>query len=328
MAPTKLNIDVPAVAAEAVRIEAQGLEMLAEALAPGTALALAMEEAAATIFAADGRLVVTGMGKSGHVSRKIAATFASTGQPAIYVHPGEASHGDLGMIEDRDVVLALSNSGETPELADVIGYARRFGIPLIALTSGADSTLAKAATIRLIQPKAREACAETSAPTTSTTVAMALGDALAVTLLTARGFTASDFKTYHPGGKLGAQLRKVSDLMPADRQVPLVAQGTDLLEAIKTMTAAGFGCIGITGRHNELVGIITDGDLRRHADALVGARVDDVMTKNPQTAAPGMVAGEALAMITRRGITALFVVEENRPVGLLHVHDLLKKGVL
>lgn len=323
-----LPIDVPSVAAEAVRIEGAGLELLAQALAAGEPLAIAMEEAVRTIRAAKGRVVVTGMGKSGHVARKIAATFASTGQPSTYVHPGEASHGDLGMIEERDVVLALSNSGETTELADVLGYTKRFSIPLIALTSRPDSTLGRTADICLAQPVAEEACQETSAPTTSTTVAMALGDALAVALLRARGFTATDFKTYHPGGKLGAQLRRVSDLVPEGRKPPLASLGTPVTDAIEVMTKAGFGCVGITEADGRLVGIITDGDLRRHATELASASVDDVMTRDPRTVTTNTMAGEALGFLTKKEITALFVVEDGKPVSLLHVHDLLRQGVL
>ena len=325
----RLSINVPDVAAKAIAVEIAGLEQLAAALKPGEPLAEAMTEAVRTIRAASGRVIITGMGKSGHVGRKIAATLASTGQPATYVHPGEASHGDLGMIEERDVVMALSNSGETPELSDILAYTHRFQIPLIGLTSKADSTLGKAATIGLIAPRVTEACAETAAPTTSTTVAMALGDALAGSLLEARGFTANDIKTYHPGGKLGAQLRKVRDLLPEGRQPPVVASGTSVLEAIPTMTAAGLGCLGIIGEDGKLMGIITDGDLRRHATDVNRASVDEVMTKSPETANPGTMAGDALNYLTRKEITSLFVVDDdNRPISVLHVHDLLKKGVM
>jgi len=324
-----LTIDVPAVAAKAVGVEIAGLQQLANALKTGEPLAAAMTEAVETIRRASGRVIVTGMGKSGHVARKIAATLASTGQPATYVHPGEASHGDLGMIEDRDVVMALSNSGETPELSDILAYTHRFQIPLLGLTSRADSTLGQAATIPLIAPRVEEACAETSAPTTSTTVAMALGDSLAVSLLEARGFTANDFKTYHPGGKLGAQLRKVADLLPAKRQPPTVPIGTAVLDAIDTMSRAGLGCIGIVDDAGKLVGIITDGDLRRHASDIRTAIVEDVMTKAPETATAKTMAGDALNYLTQKEITSLFVVDdEGKPLSVLHVHDLLKKGVL
>lgn len=324
----ELPIDVPAVAAAAVRVEARGLELLARSLEPGKPLAVAMTDAVRAIRAASGRVMVTGMGKSGHVGRKLAATLASTGQPATYVHPAEASHGDLGMIEERDVVIALSNSGETPELSDIIAFTRRFSIPLIGVTTRGDSTLAKSASIALIAPKVEEACQETSAPTTSTTVAMALGDALAVALLEARGFTALDFKTFHPGGKLGAQLRRVADLVPEGRQPPTVREGTDVMDAIAVMSEAGFGCIGIVDAAGRLGGIITDGDLRRHAGELPTATVDTVMTREPKTVTPQTMAGEALNHLTRKEITALFVVEDGKPVSLLHVHDLLRQGVL
>ena len=326
--PSVLSLDAAATAQEVIGVESQGLSLLAAALDPGQVLAAQAQAAVEAISIAKGRLIVTGMGKSGHVGRKIAATFASTGQTANYVHPGEASHGDLGMIEERDVVLALSNSGETPELADVLGYARRFSIPLIGMTSKAGSTLAKSASLPLVLPTAEEACHETSAPTTSTTMMMAMGDALAVTLLRARGFTKADFKTFHPGGKLGAQLRRVSDLIPEGRQVPVVPDGTPVLQAIETMSKAGFGCIGVVDSDGLLSGIITDGDLRRHASRLNEASVDEVMTQAPQTVREDTVAGEALSILTSRGITALFVVSEGKPVNLLHVHDCLQQGVL
>ncbi|MEO1659293.1 MAG: KpsF/GutQ family sugar-phosphate isomerase [Pseudomonadota bacterium] len=323
-----LPIDVAAAAAETVKVEIAGLQMLADALAPGTQLSKTLEEAVATTLAAKGRMIVTGMGKSGHIGHKIAATLASTGQPAMFVHPGEASHGDLGMIEERDVVLALSNSGETPELSDVLGYTGRFGIPLIAMTSNPDSTLGQAATLPLLLPKAPEACSETSAPTTSTTLMIALGDALAVALLQARGFTAADFKRYHPGGKLGAQLRRVSDLVPQGRIPPLVSEGDPVTEAVRVISDAGFGCVGVANSKGKLIGIITDGDLRRHIDDLVGSAVEDIMTRDPKTVAPDTVAGEALSYLSKTGITALFIIEDERPTSLLHVHDCLKQGVL
>ncbi|MEM6748609.1 MAG: KpsF/GutQ family sugar-phosphate isomerase [Pseudomonadota bacterium] len=323
-----LSVDVAAAAAETVKIEIAGLHMLADALSPSTPLAKTLEEAVRATRAAEGRMIVTGMGKSGHIGRKIAATLASTGQPAMFVHPGEASHGDLGMIEERDVILALSNSGETPELSDVLGYARRFGIPLMGMTSNPESTLAKASTIPLVLPKAPEACSETAAPTTSTTLMIALGDALAVALLRARGFTSADFKTYHPGGKLGAQLRRVSDLVPEGRIPPLVSEGDPVTEAVRVISDEGFGCVGVANAKGKLIGIITDGDLRRHIDDLTGAAVEDIMTRDPKTVAPDTVAGEALSYLSKTGITALFIVENDRPTSLLHVHDCLKQGVL
>jgi arabinose-5-phosphate isomerase len=317
-----------AVARSTITTEIDGLESLRAALADDGALAEPFRAAVETIRTARGRVVCTGMGKSGHIARKIAATLASTGQPATYVHPGEASHGDLGMIEENDVVLALSNSGETPELADVLAYTHRFGIPLLAVTSGAESTLGKAATTLLLMPKVTEACRETSAPTTSTTVALAFGDALAVALLEGRGFTKNDFRTFHPGGKLGAQLRRVDDLLPEGRMPPLVASGTPVLEAITVMTDAGLGCVGIVDDRGELAGIITDGDLRRHAGELQAADVDSVMTPDPLTVGMDSLAADALHELMSKGITALFVVDGRKPVAVLHVHDLLRQGVL
>ncbi len=323
-----LQLDVAAAASETVKIEMAGMAMLADALMPGSPLSTALADAVKATLAAKGRMIVTGMGKSGHIGRKIAATLASTGQPAMFVHPGEASHGDLGMIEDRDVVLALSNSGETPELSDVLGYTRRFGIPLIGMTSNPDSTLAKASTMPLVLPKAPEACSETAAPTTSTTLMIALGDALAVALLQARGFTASDFKTYHPGGKLGAQLRRVGDLVPEGRIPPLVSEGDPVTEAVRVISEAGFGCVGVANAKGKLIGVITDGDLRRHIDDLTGSAVEDIMTRDPKTVSVETVAGEALSYLSTTRITSLFIVEDDRPTSLLHIHDCLKQGVL
>ena len=311
-----------------IATEARGLADLADAFADGAPLAKAFSEALSLIQAAPGRVIVTGMGKSGHVARKIAATLASTGTPALFVHPAEASHGDLGMIGQADVVLALSNSGETPELGAILAYAVRFDIPLIALTSRAESALGRAADVILALPDAPEACAEVAAPTTSTTLAMVAGDALAVALLRARGFTGDDFKTFHPGGKLGASLRRVEDMMHADRELPLVPLGSGVPEAVAELSAKGFGCVGVTeGAH--LVGIVTDGDLRRHVgEGLSGLSVDQVMTRAPKTVTPRTLAAEALGILSRTKITALFVTEAERPVGLIHIHDVLEEGVL
>lgn len=315
--------------ARTLRIEADGVIALADALDdPKTPLAQAFFAAFETIKAAAGRVVVTGMGKSGHIARKLAATLASTGCPAVFVHPAEASHGDLGMIGEEDCVIALSNSGETPELRDVLGYCGRFDIPLIAITSGGESTLAKAADIVLQLPGVPEACGETRAPTTSTTMSLALGDALAVALLTERGFTKDDFKTFHPGGKLGASLTKVRDVMHRDREVPLVTAGTKMPEAIKVLNAGGFGCVGVLA-NGKLVGIVTDGDIRRRIDAdMASLSVDEVMTKDPKSVTPATLAAEALGYLSRTRITALFVVEDGTPVGLIHVHDMLSLGVM
>jgi arabinose-5-phosphate isomerase len=311
--------------AEARRVletEAAALATLAAAL--DGSFGAALERLAAVT----GRIVVTGMGKSGHVGRKIAATLASTGSPALFVHPAEASHGDLGMITPADAILALSNSGETPELSDILAYARRFAIPLVAVTSRADSTLARHADVALKLPAAPEACPMGLAPTTSTTLMLALGDAIAVALLARKGFSASDFRVFHPGGKLGQRLARVRDLMHTGADVPLAAETTRMDEALVIMTAGRFGCLGLTDGSSRLSGIITDGDLRRHMEpGLLGRRAAEVMTRNPRTIDPDALAAEALRMMNERRITALFVVEEGRPTGILHVHDLLRAGV-
>ncbi|MEE9329940.1 MAG: KpsF/GutQ family sugar-phosphate isomerase, partial [Parvularculaceae bacterium] len=273
--------------------------------------------------------IVTGMGKSGHIARKIAATLASTGQPAMYVHPGEASHGDLGMIGQGDLVLALSNSGETPELGDIIAYCGRFHIPLLAITSGATSSLAKGADHLLLLPAAKEACGETRAPTTSTTMSLALGDALAVALLRDKGFSASDFRNYHPGGKLGAAFKQVRHMMHDHKELPLVDAETKMDEAVRVMGQCGFGCVGLVDGSGQLIGIVTDGDLRRHFDDSLPQRLArDIMTSDPLTVQPDTMAAEALAILSEKRITALFVVENGKPIGLLHVHDCLDIGVI
>ncbi|WP_334175428.1 KpsF/GutQ family sugar-phosphate isomerase [Pseudoxanthobacter sp.] len=274
-----------------------------------------------------GRVIVTGMGKSGHIGTKIAATLASTGTPAFFVHPAEASHGDLGMITNEDVVLAMSWSGETAELAAIVGYTKRFRVPLIAFTSRADSTLGRAADYLLTLPVTGEACPHGLAPTTSTTLQLALGDCLAIALLEARGFTAQDFRVYHPGGKLGASLRLVRDLMYTGARLPLAPLGTKMSDAILTMTGKGFGCLGITDTEGRLVGVITDGDLRRNiAGDLLQRTVDQVMNPRPHTIAQGVLAASALETLNKSAITSLFVVEEGRPIGIIHMHDLLRAG--
>ncbi|MFN3960593.1 MAG: SIS domain-containing protein [Parvularculaceae bacterium] len=276
-----------------------------------------------------GKIVATGIGKSGHVARKIAATLSSTGAPAIFVHPGEASHGDLGVIAREDCVLALSKSGETPELSDVLAHARRFAIPVAAITAAPGSTLARAADARLILPEATEACGETRAPTTSTTMMMAAGDALAIALLRDKGFTASDFHGFHPRGSLGAALRRVRDLMHGPEHLPVVIDSASVTDAVAAMTRGGFGCAGVVNAAGALVGIVTDGDLRRaFGKAGADAAVTAIMTREPKTVTPETLAGEALGILSRGKITALFVVEGGRPVGLLHVHDCLSTGVL
>ena len=277
---------------------------------------------------AKGRLIVTGLGKSGHIGRKIAATFASTGTPAFFVHAAEASHGDLGMITADDVILALSWSGEQPEMKNLVTYAKRFRIPVIAMTADRESTLSKAADVALTLPKAREACPHNLAPTTSSLMLLALGDALAIALLEGRGFTSVDFSVLHPGGKLGALLKYTRDLMHAGDAVPLKPLGTKMSDALVEMSSKGFGCVGITDARGHIVGIVTDGDLRRHMRAdLMTAVVDEVMTKNPKTIGRDLLAGEVLEILNSSKITALIVTEANKPVGIVHLHDLLRAGV-
>jgi arabinose-5-phosphate isomerase len=285
-------------------------------------------KAVETILAAKGRVICTGIGKSGHVARKIAATMASTGTQAYFVHATEASHGDLGMIGQDDVVLALSKSGETKELADMIGYAKRYSIPLLGMTAKADSTLGRAADILLQVPDAAEACAETNAPTTSTTLMMALGDALAVALLESRGFKADHFKVFHPGGKLGAMLRTAADVMHRSAELPVAPAGTPFIAAVKTMTAKGFGVLAVTNPDGTLAGLVTDGDLRRHlTSGKAASTIDDVMTRTPRTVEPTSLAADVLRTMNERKITQMFVLEAGRPVGLIHMHDLLKAGL-
>ncbi len=305
--------------------ERSGVEALIAALRDG----LGGQFAAAVdlIRSAQGRVIVTGMGKSGHVGNKIASTLASTGTPAMFVHPAEASHGDLGMIAKGDVILALSWSGETAELKNLTDYSRRFRIGLIGMTANPDSTLGKTADVVLTLPQAREACPHNMAPTTSSLMQLALGDALAIALLESHGFTALDFGMLHPGGKLGALLKTVSDFMHTGEQVPLASLGTKMSDAILQMSAKGFGCVGITDAQGALVGIITDGDLRRHMrNDLLNARVDDVMTKAPKTVRPDQLISETLDILNSMKVTALFAVQAGKPVGVIHVHDLLRAG--
>jgi arabinose-5-phosphate isomerase len=280
------------------------------------------------INGAKGRLIVTGLGKSGHIGRKVAATFASTGTPAFFVHAAEASHGDLGMITADDVILALSWSGEQPEMKNLITYAKRFRIPVIAISAERDSSLAKAADAALTLPKAREACPHNLAPTTSSLMMLALGDALAIALLEGRGFTSVDFSVLHPGGKLGALLKYTRDLMHSGDAVPLKPLGTKMSDALVEMTSKGFGCVGITDARGHIVGIVTDGDLRRHMRPdLMTASVDDIMTRNPKTIGRDLLAGEALEILNSSKITALIVTDAGKPVGIVHLHDLLRAGV-
>jgi arabinose-5-phosphate isomerase len=307
-------------------LECEGLVALKSALADG--LGQLFSRAVETLAGIRGRVIVTGIGKSGHVGQKIASTFASTGTPAFFVHPSEASHGDLGMIAKEDAVLAVSWSGETVELKNVIMYSRRFAVPMIAITSNASSTLGSASDIVLELPKTKEACPHGLAPTTSTTMQLALGDCLAIALLEAKGFTARDFKVLHPGGSLGAQLKFVSDIMHKDDRLPLVHETAVMSEALVTMTEKSFGCLGIIDDAGKLVGMITDGDLRRHmGPTLIKARAAEIMTRKPNTLPPGMLASAALEKFNALKRTQMFVVQGGRPVGILHVHDLLRAGI-
>jgi arabinose-5-phosphate isomerase len=281
---------------------------------------------------AKGRVIVTGLGKSGHVARKIAATLASTGTPAFFVHAAEASHGDLGMITPDDVIIALSWSGEQPEMKNLVNYSKRFAIPMIAVTSNAASPLGAAAQIVLELPKAREACPHNLAPTTSSLMQAAIGDALAIALLEGRGFTALEFANFHPGGKLGAMLKFVRDIMHTGDAIPIKPLGARMADALVEMSSKGFGCVCIVNKNGEIAGIITDGDLRRHMmrHDLMAALVDDVMTKNPRTVAPGMLATEIMResiTSSKPAVMVLIVAEGNKPVGIVHVHDVLRAGV-
>jgi arabinose-5-phosphate isomerase len=282
------------------------------------------------ICGARGRVIVTGLGKSGHVARKIAATFASTGTPAFFVHAAEASHGDLGMITQDDVIIALSWSGEQPEMKNLVNYSSRFGIPMIAVTANAESSLGAAARIVLELPKAREACPHNLAPTTSSLMQAAIGDALAIALLEGRGFTALEFANFHPGGKLGAMLKFVRDIMHTGDAIPIRPLGAKMSDALVEMSSKGFGCVCIVDHSGEIVGIITDGDLRRHMRPdLMTASVESVMTRNPKTIPPNMLATEMLETInsSKPAVAVLIVAEAKKPVGIVHLHDVLRAGV-
>jgi arabinose-5-phosphate isomerase len=280
------------------------------------------------LAATAGRVIVCGMGKSGHVARKIAATLASTGTPSQFVHPAEASHGDLGMITGQDSVLALSNSGETAELGDVLSYVKRFGIRLVAIVGCEDSSLANAADVALVLPATGEACPMGLAPTTSTTVMLALGDALGVALLERKGFTPAHFRLFHPGGRLGQRLLKVAEIMHDGDRVPVIGLDAGMADALIEMTAKSFGCVAVLDDRGTLVGIVTDGDLRRHMNAgLLRQKVRDVMTPRPKTIEPNALAAEAVRKMNDGAITSLFVVEADKPVGIVHIHDCLRAGV-
>lgn len=301
--------------------EINGLEALSANLGDAFAKTVSL------IAGLKGRVIITGMGKSGHVARKIAATMTSTGTPAYFVHPGEASHGDMGMITRDDAVLALSNSGETAELSDIIGYCKRFSIPLIGVARRSGSMLVEAATISMVLPEVPEACI-TGAPTTSTTMMMALGDAISVALVNRRGFSKQDFSVFHPGGKLGKAFIRVSDLMHGASELPLVKESGIMRDVLLVMTSKRFGCAGVIGDSGELSGIITDGDLRRHMQAdLLEKTAKQVMKASPLAIRPQALAAEALAIMNERSITSLFVTEENKPVGIIHIHDCLRAGI-
>lgn len=320
---TSSTTDFLATGRRVIAREAEALGLL------GTALGDSFGAAVEMILAAEGRMIVSGMGKSGHIARKIAATFASTGTPAHFVHPAEASHGDLGMVMRGDVALLISNSGETTELADIIAHTRRFDIPTIAITARPDSTLARQADVVLLLPAAPEACETGIVPTTSTTMTLALGDALAVALMEHREFTPEHFRLFHPGGKLGARLMKVRDLMHGD--MPLIGHDAPMGDALLEISRKGFGVVGVTGADGALQGIITDGDLRRHMDGLLSLTAGDVMTRNPRTVAPDALAEKAVAVMNDRKITCLFVMAPEAPgkaLGILHIHDCLRAGVV
>ena len=322
--PSPNAADFLATAARVIRREAEALDLLAGAIDARFAAAVQL------ILDAPGRVIVSGMGKSGHIARKIAATFASTGTPAHFVHPAEASHGDLGMMTQGDVVLVLSNSGETPELADIIAYTRRFGIALIGVAGRAGSTLLRQADVAILLPPAREACETGNVPTSTTTMTLALGDAMAIALMEHRRFTPQNFRDFHPGGNLGARLSRVGDLMHRGAELPLVAQGDPMSAVLLAVSQKGFGVAGVVDGSGALAGIITDGDLRRHMAGLMDRTAAEVMTAGPLTISSDALAEKALAVMNRRKITCLFVVDPGMagvPTGILHIHDCLRAGV-
>ena len=308
-----------------ITVEANALTQLASQLDDSFGQAVAL------LLNAKGRVIISGMGKSGHIARKIAATFASTGTPAHFVHPAEASHGDLGMMTRGDVVLVLSNSGETPELADLVAYTRRFSIPMIGVASRPNSTLLTRADVAIVLPDLGEACGTGVVPTTSTTMTLALGDALAVALMEHRKFTPENFREFHPGGKLGARLSKVSDLMHVGDKVPLVPADTPMSDALLAISQKGFGVVGVTDANQKLIGIVTDGDLRRHMSGLLDHTAREVMTPSPTTLSPSALAEEAVALMNSKTITCLFAVDpagQGQVAGFLHIHDCLRAGIV
>lgn len=310
-----------------IDFEINGLEQLRGLLSNG--MGADFTKAVELISQLKGRVIISGIGKSGHVGQKIAATFASTGTPAFFVHPSEASHGDLGMITPDDIIIALSWSGETLELTNIINYSRRFKVPLIAITSRFDSALGQNSEVVLCLPRVKEACPHNLAPTSSTIMQLALGDALAIALLESKGFSATDFKTFHPGGQLGAKLKLVRDLMHVGDRLPLASLDLQMGEALVIMTEKSFGCLGIIDSDGQLTGVITDGDLRRNMQAdLLSRGVKDIMKSSPITIKEDMLASAALEVINASSITALFVLKDKKPVGILHIHDLLRAGVV
>ncbi|CAI3925280.1 SIS domain-containing protein [Commensalibacter papalotli (ex Botero et al. 2024)] len=318
-------------ACDALLIEKQGIQELIDALQNNHVLSEAFDQTVQTLFTLKGRVILTGIGKSGHIAKKIQATLASTGTASFFVHPAEAAHGDLGMIQPSDVVIAISASGESAELTNIISHTKRFDIFLIAMTTNEQSTLAKAANIAMTLPKSKEACPFGLAPTTSTIMQLALGDALAITLLKKRHFTASDFGIYHPGGRLGSKLKAVRDLMHTHQEIPLGTPNMPILEAIMEMTKKALGCIGIISEQGILIGLITDGDLRRTLDKDIrNLTAQDVMNKSPMTVHEDILAAEALRLMNskKHPITCLFVIDQNhKPTGVLHIHDLLRAGI-
>ena len=312
------------IARQVIRTEADALNQLE------AALNTSFDRAVEIMLAAKGRIIVSGMGKSGHIARKIAATLASTGTPAHFVHPAEASHGDLGMMAQGDVALVLSNSGETPELADLVAYSRRFAIPLIGVAARATSTLLTQSDVAHVLPQVAEACGSGIVPTSSTTMTLALGDALAMALMEHRAFTPEHFRDFHPGGKLGARLSKVRDLMHMGDDLPLVEEATPMGDALIEISQKGFGVAGVTAGDGTLAGIITDGDLRRKMDGLLDNTAAEVMTTGPTTISPDALAEEAVAIMNQHKITCLFVLDTDGPRvarGLLHIHDCLRAGL-
>ncbi len=308
-------------ARETINREAEALKILAESAN------VAIAEVVQAMLSCQGRVVLTGMGKSGHIGRKIASTLASTGTPAIFVHPAEASHGDLGMIEKRDIVIAISKSGESPELADVLTYCRRFSIPIVAITANAKSTLGQASNYTLLLPGVKEACPHDLAPTTSTTMVLALGDALAISCLKARDFRSSQFRDFHPGGKLGQKLTRVRDVMNTGELMPICSIGSPMSAAIMEMTRGRFGCVGIVDKKGKLCGIFTDGDLRRHFTAAnVNKPIEALMTRNPHRIGPEALLADVSRYFREQRIPSIFACVDEKPVGIIHMHDLLQRG--